>query len=266
MDRILLNIVLLPLIAGFVLLFMPNKIKGLAKVLTLVISGATFVWAGRIFTSGSLDYSLPIFQIGTLKIDLLLAAKPLGSFMLLFACGFGLLITMYSLKSAANIRRTNEYFGAILLAIGGSAGILLSNHLLFLLIFWEIVTVSLYLLISTGRENSNFAATKSFAMIGASDGALLLGIMMVWVLSGTFVISDIKLPAASVLAITAFLLLLTAAITKAGAMPLHTWLPASGEYASASVMSLLPAAIDKLLGIYLLVVIVRQCSYLNHRL
>lgn len=41
-------------------------------------------------------------------------------------------------------------------------------------------------------------------------------------------------------------------------MPLHTWLPTSGEYAPTSVMALLPAAIDKLLGIYLLVLIVRK--------
>ncbi len=283
MDRILLNIILLPLIAGFVLLFVPNKIKGLSKALALVISAVSFIWAVKIFSNGPLDYSLPVFQIGTLKLDLLLAAKPLGSFMLLFACGFGLLITIYSLKSAGNIRRVNEYFGAVLLTIGGSAGILLSNHLLFLLIFWEIVTVSLYILISTGREipasagmttpaillrkneaaGANFAATKSFALIGASDGALLLGIMITWVVSGTFVISEIKIETISALEIIAFLLLLVAAITKAGAMPLHTWLPASGEYAPASAMALAPAAIDKLLGIYLLVIIVRQMFVLE---
>jgi len=97
-------------------------------------------------------------------------------------------------------------------------------------------------------------------MIGVSDAAFLLGILMVWTLTGTFVISEIaKGPVAttSSIPIIAFLLLLTAAITKAGALPLHTWLPTSGEYAPVSVMALLPAAIDKLLGIYLLVVIVR---------
>jgi formate hydrogenlyase subunit 3/multisubunit Na+/H+ antiporter MnhD subunit len=261
---------------GFAMLFVPNKIKGLSKSLALIISAVSFIWAVKIFSYSPMDYSLPLFQIGTLKLDLLLTAKPLGSFMLLFACGFGLLITIYSLKSTRNIRRVNEYFGAVLLTIGGSAGVLLSNHLLFLLIFWEIVTVSLYILISTGREipasarmttpaeaGANFAATKSFALIGASDGALLLGIMMTWILSGTFVISDIKLETISAFEITAFLLLLMAAITKAGAMPLHTWLPTSGEYAPASAMALAPAAIDKLLGIYLLVIIVRQMFVLE---
>lgn len=263
MDNILRNIIFLPLIVGFVMLFLPNRIKALSRAVTLVISILTCVLAVRIFRSEELTFAWSILQIDNLKLDLLLTTNPLNKFILLFAMGFGLLITLYSLKSMAEAKRANEFYGSVLLTIGGTAGILLSNHLLFLLIFWEIVTVSLYILITTGGRNSNFAATKSFAMIGASDGALLLGIAMVWVLSGTFVISEISMPAGSALPIAAFLLLMLAAITKAGAMPLHSWLPTSGEYAPASVMALLPAAIDKLLGIYLLVVIVKQLFILN---
>jgi len=240
------------------MLFLPGRLKTLLKAVTFIISAYVVVKCIRIFVSGAADYSCPVFQIGNLKLDLLLSAKPLGAFILMFAAGFGFLISLYSLKSSVTeVKRANEYFGAILLTIGGSAGALLSNHLLFLLIFWEIVTASLYILITTGGKNSNFAATKSFAMIGASDASFLMGIGIVWMLSGTFVISDISLPTTSGLSIAAFLLLMTAAVTKAGAMPLHTWLPTSGEYAPASVMALLPAALDKLLGIYLLVIVVK---------
>jgi len=263
LDNILCNIIFLPLIAGFVILFLPNRIKILSKATTFVISILTCIWAFRIFSLDELTFSWSILQIDNLKLDLLLTTNPLNKFILLFAMGFGLLIMLYSLKAMAEAKRANEFYGSVLLTIGGTAGILLSNHLLMLLIFWEIVTVSLYVLITTGGRNSNFAATKSFAMIGASDGAFLLGIAMVWVLSGTFVMSDIKLETASAVPIAAFLLLMLAAITKAGAMPLHTWLPTSGEYAPASVMALLPAAIDKLLGIYLLIVIVKQLFILN---
>lgn len=254
---ILLIPVLWPLIAGFILLFMPDRVKFLPKAITLILSAITFVTAIWIFIVGRLEFAWSVFQIGNLKLDLLLNAEPLGAFILMFAMGFGLLITLYSLKSMADAKHLNIYYGSILLTIGGSAGILLSNHLLFLLIFWEIVTASLYLLITAGGKNSNFAATKSFAIIGASDAALLFGILMVWIFSGTLVISDISIATTSAFPIIAFLLLMTAAITKAGAMPLHTWLPTSGEYAPTSVMALLPAAIDKLLGIYLLVIIVR---------
>ena len=266
MDRILLIPVFLPMIVGFVLLFLPNKdqIKSFSRLLTLIISIITFVLGVWIFAGGESEYSGLILQLGQVRLDLLLSVAPLGKFILMFAMGFGLLITVYSLKSVELVaKHFNEYFGAILLTIGGSAGILLSDHLLFLLIFWEIVTVALYLLITTGRGNANFAATKSFAMIGASDAAFMLGVFIVWVLSGTFVISDINLATTSAMPIIAFLLLMTAAITKAGALPLHTWLPTSGEFAPASVMALLPAAIDKLLGIYLLVIIVKEIFILS---
>ena len=256
--------VFLPLVVGFVLLFLPNKFKSVSRALALIISAITFILGIKIFIGGGSAFTWHILQLDNLNLDLLLSTTPLSKFVLLFAMGFGLLITLYSLRSVGlNVKRVNEYYGAILLTIGGSAGILLSNHLLFLLIFWEIVTVALYLLISTGGRNSNFAATKSFAMIGASDAAFMLGVFMIWSLSGTFVISDISLATTSALPIIAFLLLMTAAITKAGALPLHTWLPTSGEYAPASVMALLPAAIDKLLGIYLLVIVVREIFIIN---
>ena len=258
-TTILPQIVLVPLIVGFVLLFLPNRLRALSRLVTLIISALVFVWAVRIFRFGPSVYDWPIAQIGDLNLSLLLKAAPLGSFILLFAAGLGLLITLFSLRAMAQAARQNEYYGAILLTIGGSAGILLADHLLLLLIFWEIVTASLYILITTGGKNSNFAATKSFAMIGASDAAFLLGIAIVWMLSGNVLeISKISLATTSAMPIIAFLLLMTAAITKAGAMPLHTWLPTSGEHAPASVMALLPAAIDKLLGIYLLVIVVRE--------
>jgi formate hydrogenlyase subunit 3/multisubunit Na+/H+ antiporter MnhD subunit len=262
-DRILLYPVFLPLAVGFVLLFLPRRARPLFQVVTVVVSLLVFVLAIRIFRLQDAAYRWPILALDNFRLDLLLTAAPLGSFILIFAMGFGVLITLYSLRSRTQVDRANEYYGAILLAIGGSAGILLTDHLLFLLIFWEIVTASLYLLISTGGQHSNFAATKSFAMIGASDAGFLLGIGMVWVLSGTFVISEIHLPTAGTLPIIAFLLLMLAAVTKAGAMPLHTWLPAGGEYAPTSVMALLPAALDKLLGIYLLVLIVTRMFVLQ---
>ena len=264
MENFTLTIpVLLPLIAGFIMLFLPSKLTVLFRAVTLIVSIAAFILAIVIFTSGESQFSWSILTLaeGEFNLSLLLKVTSLGKFILLFAMGFGFLITLYSLKSrsaADEKRNSNIFYASILLTIGGSAGILLSNHLLFLLIFWEIVTASLYLLITTGGKSSNFAATKSFAMIGASDAAFLIGLLIAWSLQKTFVISDMHLAADSTLSVIAFLLLMTAAITKAGAMPLHTWLPASGEYASAPVMALLPAAIDKLLGIYLLVIVVRE--------
>ncbi|MBN2019176.1 MAG: hypothetical protein JW749_03005 [Sedimentisphaerales bacterium] len=259
MDNRLFITVFLPLAVGFVMLFLPGRWRVLSQLLAIVVCGLSFVLSILIFRVGPAGYELYAFKLTGVDLTLSFAAEPLNKFILVFAMGFGVLITLYSLKAMAAAKtRFTEYYGAILLTIGGSAGVLLSDNLLLLLIFWEIVTASLYILITTGGRFSNFAATKSFAMIAASDAALLVGILMVWVQSGSFTISAISVATNTTPAIIAFLLLMLAAVTKAGAMPLHTWLPTSGQYAPTSVMALLPAAIDKLLGIYLLVLIVRK--------
>ncbi|HIJ71562.1 MAG TPA: hypothetical protein HPP87_09410 [Planctomycetes bacterium] len=266
MDKILLIPIFAPLVAGFLMFFVPNTMKPLHKLLALAGAVVSFLLAIRIFSSaGVLQYSCSIVQMGDFNLDLLLMTSPLRSFILLFAMGFGFLISIYTLKAGPSGDGSNIFYGSVLLTIGGSAGVLLSEHMLFLLIFWEIVTVSLYLLITTGGSSCSFAATKSFAMIGFSDAAFLLGIGLVWALSGTFVISETGVGTSSAAAIGAFLLLMTAAITKAGALPLHTWLPTSGEHAPASIMAILPASLDKLLGIYLLVVIVSEIFVLESR-
>jgi formate hydrogenlyase subunit 3/multisubunit Na+/H+ antiporter MnhD subunit len=90
-------------------------------------------------------------------------------------------------------------------------------------------------------------------MLGAGDGCLLLGIGIFWFLQKTFSVSGPRLPVDGLLPGLAFLLMLAGAIAKAGGMPLHTWIPAASRGAPATVMALLPGAIDKLLGIYLIV-------------
>jgi len=269
LDNILLIAVLLPLAAGFVTLFFPRRLELPAKVVALVVSVISLGLAIRIFRLGGLVYERPLFEIADVTFNLSLMSGPLGAFILMFACGMGLLITIYSLGKTRpsadavgteTVRIPGIYFGSICLVLGGAAGILLADNLLLLLVCWEIVTAALYLLITTGHRQANFAATKSFAMIGASDAALLLGIMLLWSICSSLSIGEIsKAPVAtdSGVSIIAFVLLLAAATTKAGALPFHTWLPTAGQAAPASVMAFLPAAIDKLLGIYLLVLVAR---------
>ncbi|MHC4122731.1 MAG: proton-conducting transporter transmembrane domain-containing protein, partial [Planctomycetota bacterium] len=214
-ETLLPIIVLIPLLLGFVTLFLPNILRYFFRALTLLVSLGALYLAVNIFRQGPLNYGLSVFELNGFEFDMLLVSNPLSAFMLFFTAVFAVLITLYSFKSTAFRKASNIYYGSIMLTLGASAGVLLSNHLLFLLIFWEIVAVSLYLMIATGGKESNFAATKTFAMVGASDAAFLLGLFIVWVLSETFVVSDISLATTGALPIIAFLLLMTAAITKA---------------------------------------------------
>ena len=249
----LLLTIWIPLIVGIVTLLIPRNIKAVREMLALLTSGVVFLAALWIVLKGAAPLQMLLLNLGEFSLSLDLMVTPLASFIFLFASGFTVLTALYSIPFMANTQRLKTYYAFLLFALAGCAGVFFSNNLLVFLIFWEIVTVSLYFLITTGGPESSYGATKTFIMLGAADGCLLLGAGMVWQLTHTLSINSVHVPVNSSFATIAFLLMTLGAITKAGAMPLHSWIPAASEGAPSSVMAFLPAAVDKLLGIFLLV-------------
>ncbi|MBA7606783.1 NAD(P)H-quinone oxidoreductase subunit 2, chloroplastic [subsurface metagenome] len=261
--NILLIPILLPIAAGTVILFIPRKVRWIREILAVLTTAAVFASALKIFLVESPGLHVPLLEIRKFYLSFDLAASPLSSFILIFLTGFAFLISLYSLSFMAGRNRLKEYYAFILFALAGSCGVLMADHFLFFLIFWEIVTASLYFLVTTGGPEAKAGATKTFAMLGGADGCLLMGIGILWYLSNSFTISAIQVSITGWLSGIAFILMMIGAIAKAGAMPLHTWIPAASEGAPASVMAFLPAALDKLLGIYLLVRIALHIFVMN---
>ncbi|MBN1163491.1 MAG: hypothetical protein JXB45_02855, partial [Candidatus Krumholzibacteriota bacterium] len=131
-------------------------------------------------------------------------------------------------------------------------GAVLADNLLLLLVFWEILTLLLYALVNLGGPGHEKSAAKCFAVLGFSDAAMMLGVLFVWLMYGTLSLSALTISTGTPLGVMAFLLLFIGAIAKAGAMPFHSWVPEMAISTPAPVMAFLPAALDKLLGIYLL--------------
>jgi len=128
----------------------------------------------------------------------------------------------------------------------------LADNLLFFIICWGFLGITLYKMIPGINETSSSAAKKTLIMIGASDGIMLLGIAVVWKITGTLNMAEIGLRTDSALTIFAFLTFITGSFTKAGAFPFHSWVPDYTQTAPASSSAILPASLDKLLGIYFL--------------
>jgi len=79
---------------------------------------------------------------------------------------------------------------------------------------------------------------------------MLLGIALVFRLSGSFAMNGAAISTSGIVGAVAFFCLLIGSFTKAGAVPFHTWVPDFARKAPASSTALLPASLDKLLGIY----------------
>ena len=81
---------------------------------------------------------------------------------------------------------------------------------------------------------------------------MLLGLAFIWRMAGTLEIDKLSIALNTKPAVWAYLCLAAGAFAKAGAMPLHTWVPDTAEDAPTPVTAFLPASLDKLLGIYFL--------------
>ncbi|GAH22783.1 unnamed protein product, partial [marine sediment metagenome] len=94
-----------------------------------------------------------------------------------------------------------------------SSGAILASNLIVFLLFWGALGLLLYALLSLGSYR---VATKGLFIIGASDFALILGVLFLYHLSGTLEIKEIgALPLNSALSILAFILLAIGALAKA---------------------------------------------------
>lgn len=258
LDRLLLAIVFVPLAAGLLVLLMPRSWLGIAKAIALSVASLVVVIAVVLGWHKGLTYTGPTVQIGQLTVQLGFVVTGLGWLVIVASAVVGLLIILYSIGGISYLVRPCEYYGSILLTLGGAVGVALSTDLLELLAFWEVVTVCLYILIATAGGQSGIAATKAFVMTGLGDGALLLAVALLWACCGSSAIFRAEPVYPNGMAAASFLLIALAATTKAGTLPLHTWLPTSAQSADASAMAFLPAALDKLLGIYLLAVAVKH--------
>jgi formate hydrogenlyase subunit 3/multisubunit Na+/H+ antiporter MnhD subunit len=179
----------------------------------------------------------------------------LNGFVILAIGLFSVLTVIYSLGFMKGKRQLPQYYSYLIITAIVSLGAVLSNHLILLLIFWGFLGLTLYLLINMGNEKSSLVAKKTFIIVGGSDALMLLGIGIIYYLSGTFQMDKIKIPLSTtyyLLPTFAYLCIAIACFAKAGAMPFHSWIPDCAESAPVPVVAYLPASLDKLLGIYLL--------------
>ncbi len=170
-----------------------------------------------------------------------------------FALFFYLLTRVYSLsfmRGRPGITRYNAY---LFLTLISSWGAIFANHLIVFLVFWGFLGLLLYLLISFGQnERVPATAQKAMIIIGGSDALMILGLALIYHLSGSLNINEIHLGTDNKLALLAFICLACGALAKAGSMPFHSWIPDTAQDAPIPVTAYLPASLDKLLGIYFL--------------
>jgi NADH-quinone oxidoreductase subunit L len=252
--------IVVPLCGALLVLAAPRRVPYLREALALLAALANLVLAGGLFRE-----NLSCSFAWCARFEFTLRLYPFSAFFLVAAAGFGFLVTLYcwrfmrpfgaapgapSQVEGGGRNKPGLFYAYLLITLAMASGVLLADHLLVLLFFWEGLLGTTYGLISLGRPGAFRTATKMFIIVGITDLCLLCGIA----LTGTqtaLVMHETRLPINAMGAL-AMALLSIGAVSKAGSIPFHTWIPDAALDAPTPFMAILPASLEKLLGIYLL--------------
>lgn len=180
----------------------------------------------------------------------------LGLLFSLLILGIGLLVVLYAYYYLPESDRLGRFFTLLLLFMSAMLGIVLSENLLLLVIFWEITSISSFLLIAYKRDHdSRLSARMALAVTGGGGLALLAGAILLGNMVGSFELSTILAEGAAIaehpLYAPMLILILLGAFTKSAQFPFHFWLP-SAMSAPTPVSAYLHSATMVKAGVFLL--------------
>lgn len=195
--------------------------------------------------------------VPSLDIRLDFVVDGLGLLFALIITGIGFLIVVYAdgyMNGSRSKGRFYIYLHAFLLSM---LGLVLSNHLLVMFVFWELTTLFSFFLIGFEHESGSArsSARQALLVTGAGGLALLVGILLVHNLTGTYLLSELTGHAEQLQGHRLYLPLLgcmlAGAFTKSAQFPFHFWLP-NAMSAPTPISAFLHSATMVKAGIYLL--------------
>ncbi|MCO4328435.1 Na+/H+ antiporter subunit A [Staphylococcus hyicus] len=181
----------------------------------------------------------------------------LGLLFSLLITGIGSLVVLYSISYLSRSEQLGNFYCYLLMFMSAMLGVVLSDNLLILYLFWELTSFSSFLLISFWRhkEKSLYGAMKSMIITVFGGLSLLGGFILLYIASGTWsireLINQLDHVQASPFFLLAMVFIIIGAMTKSAQFPFYIWLPDAME-APTPVSAYLHSATMVKAGIYLI--------------
>ena len=217
-----------------------------------VLQGATLYWRHDWLSAAGLAVSFRLDGLGLLFALMILV--------------IGLLVILYARYYLAESDPMGRFFAYLLLFQGSMLGVVLSENIIQLLIFWELTSISSFLLISywRHREDAREGARMALAITGAGGLAMLAGFLLLGEIAGSYELSVI-LRSGDVIHehpwyVPTLVLILLGVFTKSAQFPFHFWLP-HAMAAPTPVSAYLHSATMVKAGVFLLARLFPALSY-----
>jgi multicomponent Na+:H+ antiporter subunit A len=203
----------------------------------------------------AIEHTMP--WVPSLDLYFTAYADGLSLLFTLLITGIGSLVVLYSIFYLSKTKEEiDRFYVYLLLFMGAMLGVVLSDNLIVLYGFWELTSLSSFLLIAFWyrREKSRYGAQKSMLVTVFGGFAMLAGFILLYLMTGSFSVRD-NLDSLSMIVdhawfLPAMVLILLGAFTKSAQFPFHIWLPDAME-APTPVSAYLHSATMVKAGIYL---------------
>ena len=250
-----------PLFSAGAITFFTLRWKTLSSAISIAAVLVSFICSCLIFahrTVAAAEFTW-IGINGVFHVPLGLTLDQLSRTMAVLVSGIGALIHIYSVGYMRDDEGKSRYFAALSLFMFAMLGIVFANNFVMLFIFWELVGFTSYVLIGHWfyRDAAADAANKAFITTRIGDFGFMIGILMVWMATGSIVFAEIAPRMSTIVGhplflTTVALLIFCGAVGKSAQFPLHVWLPDAME-GPTPVSALIHAATMVAAGVYMLV-------------
>ncbi|MEH7203759.1 Na+/H+ antiporter subunit A [Bacillus safensis] len=252
--------ILSPFLLAFVVPFLYKYVKrihtGWFVLILPILLFTYFIQMLHITSNGRTLFSQAEW-IPSLGMNFTVYVDGLSLLFALLITGIGALVVLYSIFYLSKEKeQLGSFYTYLLMFMTAMLGVVLSDNMVVLYLFWELTSISSFLLIGYWykRERSRYGATKSLLITVFGGLAMLGGFILIYLITDSFsireAVNQLQLIMASPYFIPAMILILLGAFTKSAQFPFYIWLPDAME-APTPVSSYLHSATMVKAGIYL---------------
>jgi multicomponent K+:H+ antiporter subunit A len=264
MPELLALVVLLPLLPGVILTWLAGRAPAprgarlaawAAAAVTLAALGIVLALAPAVFEGSVLRMHLPWLPEAGLNIGLRLDGLALLFALLITA--IGALVILYAAYYLSADDPPGKFYALLMLFMAGMLGVVLSDNLLLLVVFWELTSVSSFLLVGYWghRADARAGARMALTVTGGGGLAMLAGIVLLGQIGGSYELHVLLERGDAVRAHPWYPLVLglvlAGCFTKSAQVPFHFWLP-EAMAAPTPVSAYLHSATMVKAGVFLL--------------
>ena len=254
MNQILPLFIAVPLGAAFLMLILAKLWRGFAGLIAFLVSLCLVI-----FSISNIGKEASIYRMGNWPPPwgIVLVSDGLSTLLLLTISIIGFLAIVFSLQYMDRYTAKPKYYALFMLLVAGMNGVVLTGDFFNLFVFLEIASIASYALVAFGCEHEELEASFKYLILsGVASTFILLGIAILYSLTGTLNMADVARSIGAMTSNSAVLFATSLFIMgfglKAALVPFHPWLPDAHPAAPAPISAMLSGVLIKALGVYAL--------------